>query len=130
MPKLALHVHPESQTCLEVQMEPIELRLDDPDYGWSDGVRATVSFSPDTSGQVFTTTFDTTEWQLGRLYFETLANSFARIAAFAPMQFPISYYCSPTEARPAPCTLRVDLDSIHVFLTGITGRNGRVNSSV
>jgi hypothetical protein len=66
---------------------------------------------------------DTREWQLGRLYFEILANSLARFAAFAPTQIPISYYRSSTDGRPAPCTLHVDLESVQVYLTGIKGPN-------
>ncbi len=122
MARLLLSQFRNPEAWLDITLEPVGLGPGDPDYGWTDGIQASVSFCPDTDGVIFSSEFDTRAWQLGKVYFVTLANSFARIATLAQALFPIS--CHRSEAgRPEPCTMHVDVDSLHILLRGVRRRD-------
>lgn len=115
-------------------MARLPLRLADGRDGWiemefaplpsdPEGVTVHLSICPDQSGHLFAMTGSTEGWQVGRVYFETMARAFARSAAFAPTRFGTSYYQDPS-ARPPECTLHLDMEWLHILFRGI--RNNQI----
>jgi len=123
MARLSLHRFDAHEEWLNISLEPIELGPDEPDYQWTDGVRARVSFFPDGDRGAFASEFDTRKWQLGKDYFLRLALLFARADSFAHTLFPVGG--SDDDAwRPLECTAHVTVDHtrLHVLLRGVSLR--------
>jgi len=122
MARLNLKVPGQPAAWLAIEISAIELQPGDPDFEYTDGVKARVSFFPDQEGKEFSTEFDTKRWFFGRTYFETLAYSFARAGQFAHTYFPTSYHGSETGSAKKRA-LHVSMHDLHVLVEGSPKRD-------